>query len=70
MKRYAFVQPKEGSDNPELVIMTEEEILKDYWVYWRNKMSNKFDENHHLILTKNCIEDWCVVHYAWEIKDG
>ena len=41
MRTYEFVQPaEEGSaEDHEIVRMTEEEILTEYWPYWKEKMS-------------------------------
>lgn len=48
--------------------MSEKEILKEYYVYWYDKMCKKFgkkvvDENYSV---QDCIDDWKIVHYAWE----
>ena len=49
-------------------IYTREEILKEYFPYWSNRMFmiGKGDE----INEDNCIEDWIAVSWAREIKVG
>lgn len=57
-----------GYDEP--IEVTEEEILDSYWTYWLGRMTNKFGEDRQELFTKqNCIDDWCVIHFAWEKKD-
>ena len=46
--------------------INSEQILKEYYPYWEKRMVNKFGRGHELITEENCIEDWCVVHWAWE----
>ena len=53
-----------------VVTLSEEEILKNYWPWWYGKMCEKFGEEY---VNKNysvqdCIEDWCIVNWAWESK--
>jgi hypothetical protein len=71
MKTYEFIQPSGGDDisgEPEYIRKTEEEILEEYWPWWREKMVKKHGEGHYLIQPEVCIEDWAVTHYAYEVK--
>jgi len=67
MKKYSFVQP-DIQGNPETLIFTEEEILKEYWNHWRDSMIRKFGKDCKDITKKNCIDDWVTVHWAQEVK--
>jgi hypothetical protein len=49
------------------IIMTEEEILLEYWDYWCNQMHAI--GKHDQISKEECINDWCAVHWAVEVKD-
>lgn len=51
---------------PELVYISEKEILDQYWNYWKTQMEKKYGVGHELITEEKCIDEWCVVHYAWE----
>ena len=46
------------------VTMTEREILREYYEYWRGQMVRvgKLDD----ITPENCIQDWVVVNWAWK----
>ena len=73
MKKYRYNEPeydKQGnmldSDPKEI---TEEQILSEYWDYWSGQMIKKYGKDHHLITKQNCIEDWIIVNWAWEVKD-
>ena len=63
MRRFAY----EESDSPEPIILTEEQIISDYWVYWMNQMK-AIGANEHSITRENCLEDWCIINWAWEIE--
>lgn len=67
MRRYQFNEYSEETSNL-VVEMTEEEIIKDYWPVWSKKMEQKFGPGHELITKENCIEDWVIVNWAWEVK--
>jgi len=45
--------------------VTRTEILKTYYPWWKKQM-RKVDK-HDQISPRNCVEDWIVVHWAWEI---
>lgn len=63
MKTYLYNEL--GQSNP--IRITEEEILKRYWVYWKSRMEDVGLDN--LISKEMCISDWITVHWAWEEKD-
>jgi len=74
MKKYRFQQPQYGRmgrilDEPETIDVTEQDILDVYWPYWKEKMEHKYGKNSDMITHENCIDDYVVVHWAWEIKD-
>lgn len=56
MKYYKFADPS-GQ-----FVMSEEDILKEYYPWWKRGMERKGLTD--LISKKNCIQDWCVVHWA------
>ena len=64
MKTYCFWEYDEPhSQDP--VKMTEDEVLKFYWEYWKTRMDNKFGPDYHLTTKENCIGDWVTVNWAW-----
>lgn len=65
MKYYSYVEPSEFNElEATKFVLSEEEILKDYWDYWcdRMKEAGKAEE----INKKNCIDDFCAIHWATE----
>jgi len=68
-KRYCFDEYM-GEDEPsKRVVVTGGQILELYWEFWKEQMVNRFGEGSELINFKNCIDDYCVVNWAWEV-DG
>jgi hypothetical protein len=65
MKKYTFVEMSETGAAID-VIMTEQEIIDYYFDYWSNQMRKVGKEN--MISNERCIEDFCAVHWATEIK--
>lgn len=47
------------------VTLTEQEILDTYFPFWSEQMKRVDKED--AISYENCIEDFCVVHWAWEV---
>lgn len=68
MKKYKYVEPDEN-DQVKEVVLTEDEIIKEYWEFWSRKMTEKFGPDHEDITTENCIFDWLVSHWAVEVKE-
>ena len=66
MKRWSITFPGEfGQDVVET--WTEDQIIESYYKYWSTKMiENSLNSE---ISRERCIEDWCVVHWAWECKE-
>lgn len=64
MKTYCFVDPSQE----EPIEKTEEEILKEYYPYWKEKMLKVYKENdvESNYTEEDCIMDWVIVHWAWE----
>lgn len=56
----------EPDDNEVLHFATEDEILEFYYEDWKEKMKRVGKE--HEISPENCIEDFCVIHYAYQVK--
>ena len=64
MRRFKYIEFID--EDIELVkVKTEKEVLDMYWDYWVSKM--KQVEREHLISEENCIQDWVVINWAWEL---
>jgi hypothetical protein len=48
-------------------IISEKQIIEEYWDYWRERMEHVGKED--LINTENCIEDFCIIHWAFEVEN-
>ena len=72
MRYFTFVQPKGHTNEPEYITMSEEEIRKEYYPYWYEKMCAKFGKEHvdGIYKFEDCLEDWIVIHWAEESKCG
>lgn len=71
MKTYCYNEPI--YDGPclignDIIEMTEQQILEEYWGYWSSKMktSGKLNLLVDGLTEQNCIDDWVVVNWAWE----
>ena len=64
MRVFEIAYPTEDGDVTE--ILTEDEVIAQYYKYWSTKMIQNGLEAD--ISKERCIEDWCVVHWAWEVK--
>ncbi len=67
MKYYTYITP-DDDNRPIYHTYSEDDIIKEYWPYWYGKMCEKYGK--HLVdkdySYKECIEDWIIVHWAWE----
>lgn len=69
MKYYSYNEYDENGGH--VVTMSEEEIRKEYWPYWYGKMCLKFGADHvnSNYTFEDCLTDWTVVNWAWEVKE-
>jgi len=65
-KLYVYEAPDENGENL-IFLLREEDILKDYWDVWQYRMILKYGPHSDLITEEQCIDDWCLIHGAWEI---
>lgn len=72
MRYFSYSEPTSSEDSTPIdITLSEDEIIHEYWDYWYDKMCAKFgkdhvDQNYNIL---DCIDDWVVVHWAWESKD-
>jgi hypothetical protein len=63
MRTFIFDEPGIGA-----VMISEAQIIERYWGKWFSIMIDKYGEGHPLIIPKNCINEWVMVHDAYEKK--
>jgi hypothetical protein len=63
MKYWTICYPLDD-DRVAYETLAEPEILAQYFDYWSGRM--KSVGRHSQISAANCIEDWCIIHWAWE----
>ncbi len=71
VRYWTIVYPDEHN-NTIYETLSEDEIIAQYWDYWYGKMCAKFGKEHvdANYSRRECIEDWCVIHWAWENTDA
>lgn len=62
MKHFAYNE--QGCEYP--VQISAAEILRDYYPGWADKMQAV--GKAHLMTPEACLEDWQIVHWAWELE--
>ena len=65
MRYFRYVEPG-WADEVVTTTMSEEQILQEYWAYWKRRMEEV--GRHDLISEENCIQDFVVVNWAWEVE--
>lgn len=70
VKYYSYNEyvPDDEENKHQVVTKSEDEIIEQYYPYWYSKMCDKFgkdyvDANYNKF---DCIDDWVVIHWAWE----
>lgn len=61
--------PEYGQTRPSIKYFSDQDILYDYWDYWKYKMEQSYGKNHPSITPDNCIKDWVINNHASEVKD-
>lgn len=72
-QRWSYVEPAGPERNPTepdapfVVTRTEQEILDEYWEWWRSQMLKLALVKPVEISEEACIEDWVTVHWASKV---
>jgi hypothetical protein len=55
----------------ETQILSEDQILDEYWSYWYDEMCNKYGKQYvdETYTKDHCIEDWVIVNWAYEVEE-
>jgi hypothetical protein len=70
MRKWIVNEPGgERGEINEIRTVTDEEILSEYWDFWKDEMEKKYGADSQLITEESCIKDWVVTNWAWEWKD-
>jgi hypothetical protein len=79
MRWFSWYEPEfddEGVETgPGLVMMSEDDIIASYWDHWKERMDAKFgdksvDSAPYDVMRECCIQDFLVVNWATELKEG
>jgi hypothetical protein len=65
ISRVYYYNEPDGEFSNVVIRMTYQDVLNEYWDFWLDKMIQKYGEGHKLITEENCVQDWCVTHWAW-----
>lgn len=68
MKYYSYNYYDPDPAKQIVATLSEQEILDEYWDYWKERMEKKFKKKFDRDRANelDCITDWCVVNWAWE----
>lgn len=64
MRFFRWLEPDAAGEPVERTI-TDEEILTQYYPWWHTEMVRI--GKGHLVSNQNCVDDFCVVHWAYEV---
>lgn len=70
MRKFKYYEPVylgHGDVRHDEIIVTEKDILRDYWPYWKTRMEEAGKAD--LIDFNTCIEDFVIVNWAEEVKE-
>jgi hypothetical protein len=70
MRYYSYNEYVDDPNINSVVTVSEEDVRRDYYPYWYDKMCKKFgkevvDRDYSF---EDCLDDWIVVNWAWESK--
>lgn len=62
---------KDPSVDSYVETVSEEDIRRDYYPWWYRQMCKKFgtEEVDKLYSFQDCLDQWIIVNWAWEVKD-
>jgi hypothetical protein len=71
MRYFCYDELVEPDSGTSVVTVSEEDIRKEYYPWWRERMIKKYGEQEFekCWSFEDCLEDWMVTNWAWEVKD-
>ena len=71
IRYYSYNEYHEDSNANTVMTVSEEDIRRDYWPFWYERMCKKFGKEHvdNTFSFEDCIDDWIVVNWAWEVEE-
>ena len=68
MRKWKWEEPADESATSSVtIVVTEEEIIRDYYPWWKAKMESL--GRHDKISHENCIEDFVIINWAEEVNE-
>lgn len=70
MKYYTIQYPDENDINVTETL-SEDQIIALYWDYWYNNMCQALGKDvvDSEYTKQDCIQDWCIIHWAVEVVE-
>lgn len=70
MRYYSYNEPDDDGENV-VVTLSEEDIRETYYPWWKGRMIMKYGEEkfNQNWCFEDCLQDWIVVNWAWEVTD-
>jgi hypothetical protein len=50
-----------------VMTVSEDHIRETYYDYWLTQIEKKYGDDHDFSFP-DCVDDWCVINWAWEVK--
>ena len=71
MRYFSYNEYVDDPNTNSVVTVSEEDVRRDYYPYWYDKMCKKYGKEHvdEIYSLEECIEDWMIIHFAEEIFD-
>ena len=71
MRYFSYNDYGDDPSDSFVTTISEDDIRKEYYPYWYDRMCQKFgkekvDSEYSF---EDCLDDFCVVHWAWEVKE-
>lgn len=70
MRYFSYNEYTEDPNENPVKTVSEEDIRRDYYPYWYERMCKKYGEEYvdAYFSFPDCLEDWIVVNWAWEVN--
>lgn len=70
MRYWSYNEMTEDGFGNEVITLSEDEIIQQFFPYWDKKMIEKFGPDYQQNWSiQDCIDDWVVINWAWESND-
>jgi len=64
-----YIADNDNTESTGVKTVSEKEIRVNYYPKWLERMKAKYGDDEAKLTFENCLEDFIIIHWAWEVTN-